>query len=96
MGGKGLEMKKKNFYRCERCGKKIIERLPNGLWKFAFGRQRVEDDQGKEICDCVSEPVVEMLVKGSIKMKCLRRECGHYTILPFYPNSSDFQEPQST
>ena len=83
---------RKNFYKCEKCGKKIIERLPNGLWKFAFGRQRVEDDQP---CEC-PEPVVEMLVKGSIRMKCLRRECGHYTILPFYPNTDDFKEPQST
>ena len=91
-------MSKKNFYRCEKCGKKIIERLPNGLWKFAFGRQRVEcDGDGKPLPEQgPSEPVVEMMVRGSIRMKCIRRECGHYTILPFYPNSKDFQEdPQS-
>lgn len=89
---------KKNFYRCERCGKKIIERLPSGLWKFAFGRQRVEiDEEGAPLPDQVPEPVVEMLIKGSVKMKCIRRECGHYTILPYFPNFKDFQEsvPQS-
>jgi hypothetical protein len=83
---------RKNFYKCERCGKKLIERLPNGLWKFAFGRQRIELENGECVDSNNFEPVVEMLVKGSIKMKCIRRECGHYTILPFYPNSKDFQE----
>ena len=91
-------MARKNFYRCEKCGKKIIERLPNGLWKFAFGRQRVEvDDKGDPVSidKCAFEPVVEILIRGSIKMKCIRRECGHHTLLPFYPNSDDFKEPQS-
>lgn len=85
----------KNFYKCERCGKKLIERLDNGLWKFAFGRQRTEIE-GEEYIDTNEFcPVVEMLIKGSIKMKCIRRECGHYTILPYFPNSEDFKYSQS-
>lgn len=32
-------MQKINFVYCEKCGKKLIERLPNGLWKFVFGKK---------------------------------------------------------
>ncbi len=77
----------KKFYKCEKCGKKLIERLPSGLWKFVFGRNP-ED---------VSKPPVKMVIKGSIKMYCLKRSCHHENILPYYPNSEDFKEdsPQS-
>ena len=95
MSRKGVTMGKQ-FYKCEKCGKKLIERLPSGLWKFAFGRQRIEmDEEGKVLSNHKPEPVVEMLVKGSIKMKCIRRECGHHTLLPYFPNSKDFQEEVS-
>jgi len=73
---------KKNFYTCDKCGKKLIERLPNGLWKFVFGRN-MED---------VSKPPVKMLVRGSIKMSCLRRSCDHDQILPYFPQSTEFLE----
>ena len=73
---------KKNFYVCEMCGKKLIERLPNGLWKFVFGRNP-ED---------MSKPPVKMLIRGSLKMNCLRRTCSHDNILPYFPQSADFQE----
>jgi hypothetical protein len=80
---------KKKFYVCEKCGKKLIERMPNGLWRFAFGRQKLESDLPENV---ELKPVVDMLIKGSVKMKCLRRECGHYSILPYFPNSKDFQD----
>ena len=78
---------KKNFYFCEKCGKKLIERLPNGLWKFVFGRNP-EDP---------SKPPVKMLIRGSIKMTCIKRSCRYENILPYFPNSDDFLEevPQS-
>jgi hypothetical protein len=91
-------MDKKTFYKCDKCNKKLIERLPNGLWKFAFGRQRIEFDESGEALPFDKdqyEPAVMMLIRGSIKIKCLKRECGHYNILPFFPNSTDFVEPQS-
>lgn len=77
----------KIFYKCEKCGKKLIERLPNGLWKFAFGRNT----------ENISEPVVCMLIKGSVKMTCIKRTCRHENILPYFPNKEDFSEsdPQS-
>lgn len=82
----------KQFYKCEKCGKKLIERLPNGLWKFCFGRQKVESENGSSEDTQEFTPVVDMKIKGSIRMKCIRRDCGHYTILPYFPNSKDFQE----
>jgi hypothetical protein len=77
----------KKFIKCERCGKKLIERLPSGVWKFVFGRNP-ED---------ITRPPVKMLIKGSIKMYCLKRSCHHENILPYFPNSDDFKEeaPQS-
>jgi len=67
--------KKTHFVKCERCGKKLIERYENGIWKFVFGRR------GEN-----SEPVVNMEIYGSLKMKCLRRGCGHANILNFFPS----------
>ena len=80
-------MRKKKFIYCEKCGKKLIERLPSGLWKFVFGRNLEEPDK----------PPVVILIKGSIKITCIRRSCRHENILPYFPNSNDFTEldPQS-
>jgi len=88
-------MAKRTFVYCEKCGKKLIERLPNGLWKFAFGRRKLLLPIGEEqpsFKDNDKEPVVVMLIRGSVKMKCLREDCGHYNILPYFPNSKDFIE----
>jgi len=63
-----------SFITCEKCGKKLIERKPNGLWVFKFGAR------GN------SQPIVEMEIHGSIKMKCLKKSCRHENILTFFPN----------
>jgi len=60
------------FIRCAKCGKKLIERLPNGIFKFTFG--------GKE------NPPVDLLIAGSIKMKCIRKSCKHWNEITFLPN----------
>ena len=65
---------KKVFVNCEKCGKRLIERLPNGVWRFIFGKS---EDRG--------EPPVEILVHGNIVIKCLRRTCGHKNVLNFFP-----------
>jgi len=77
-------MPKKMFVNCEKCGKKLIERLPNGLWKFAFGQMTGQ-----------SRSPVEMLIHGSIKMRCLRRSCrsehpDHWNMLYYFPNRNLF------
>ena len=75
-------MSKKMFLYCEECGKRVLERMPNGLFKFVFGRN--QNDPGK--------PPVELFVHGSIKMRCLRRSCrtehpDHWNIFNFFPHS---------
>jgi len=64
-----------NFVLCEKCGKKLIERLPNGLYHFLFGRS-VGTPGG---------PVVDITIHGNLKIKCLRRSCQHVNILNYFP-----------
>ena len=61
------------FIKCEICDKKLLQRLPNGLWQFKFGK------------DLEGGPLIDMTIAGSIKMKCIRRECGHVNILNYFP-----------
>ena len=67
------------FYFCPKCGKRIIERLPNGLWKFIFGSDKERRDY----------PPVIMYIHGNIKMKCLRRKCDQFIILNFFDFSDN-------
>jgi len=66
-----------NFIKCEKCGKNLIERMPNGLWRFRFGNPRGVD----------KHPVVDMEINGSIKMKCIRGGCRHENILNYFPKN---------
>jgi len=68
-------MDRKTFVYCEKCRKKLIERLPNGLWKFVFGKKS----------ELSKNPPVNMMIHGSIKMKCIRRTCGHWNVLNYFP-----------
>lgn len=68
------------FIYCEKCGKKLLSRLPNGIWKFKFGKR-----EG-------SEPVIDMEIHGSLKMKCTRRSCRHPNILNYFPSTNPEQE----
>lgn len=64
------------FIVCEKCGKKLIERLPNGLWRFKFGKR-----EG-------GVPVVDMEIHGSIKMACIKRSCHHINLLNYFPSAT--------
>lgn len=75
-------MAKKMFLYCSACGKRVLERMPNGLFRFVFGRN--QNDPGK--------PPVEMFIHGSLKMRCLRRSCrtrseDHWNIFNFFPHA---------
>lgn len=67
-----------HFIFCEKCGKKLLTRLPNGLWQFKFGKR-----EGS------SEPVVDMEIHGSLRMKCTRRTCKHVNVLHYFPQPSE-------
>jgi len=62
-----------------KCGKRLIKRLPGGLYEFRFGAKSDKDER----------PPVVMLIQGSVKMNCLRRECNHETILNQFPLVED-------
>ena len=64
------------FHVCEKCNKKLIERLPNGLWRFKFGSNGKGD----------SVPVVDMTIQGSLQLKCLRRSCAHVSTFNYFPD----------
>jgi ribosomal protein L37AE/L43A len=65
----------KNFITCEKCGKKLIERQKNGIWHFIFGKP----NKGSAFIP------VEMYIQGNVKIKCLRRACGHWNTLSYFP-----------
>ena len=67
-------MKDKTWIRCEKCGKKLLERLPNGLYSFRFGSRPG------------SPPVVSMEIQGSIRMTCIRRSCRYINIFNYFPS----------
>jgi len=63
------------WIKCAKCGKKLLKRLPNALFEFKFGRR--DDDDGR--------PPVDIVIQGNLKIRCLRRGCGHETIINFFP-----------
>ena len=68
-------MMEKNFICCENCGKKLIERSANGLYHFVFGKNPADP----------GNPPVDIWIHGNLKIKCLRRNCGHVNVLNFFP-----------
>ena len=78
-------MGKAVFVFCEKCGKKLLERKPNGIWRFRFGRVQGTD-----------ETIVDILIYGSLKFKCTRRSCGYVNTLNYFPSGpekNDFKLP---
>lgn len=74
---------KRIFFKCSKCGKKLIERKSNGLWYFVFGKSY--GGKGRN-----TFTPVEMYIHGNIKIRCLRRSCRkenpkHWNILNFFP-----------
>ncbi len=71
-----------SFVFCEKCGKILLERMSNGLWRFKFGKR----DGGHS--------VVSMEIHGSVKMHCTKRSCRHVNILNYFP-SVEFEQTAS-
>ena len=82
------------FLVCEKCGKKLIRRLPNGLFHFVFGKKRDKEGNLWEFTP------VEIFIHGSVRMRCISRECGHFNVFNYFPPDSTKQlkvdQPQST
>ena len=69
----------KIWVRCEKCGKKLLERKSNGNFSFRFGSRPG------------SPPVVEMEIQGSIRMTCIRRSCRAENTFTFFPPSFEVE-----
>ncbi len=83
MGNADMNDNHQTFVVCEMCKKRLIERKQNGLWYFCFGKGEAGSNKIP----------VEMYIHGSIKLKCLRRNCGHWNVLNYFPQV--FEEVQS-
>lgn len=59
---------------CEKCGKKLLRRKPNGIFVFKFGKNNNQEN------------VVHIEIFGSIKMKCFREDCQYENIISFFPS----------
>lgn len=92
---KNAKPENKSVVYCEKCGKKLIERLSNGLWYFVFGKRRKQNGEFASRCP------VNMIIHGSLLMQCISSEngCGHWNTLNYLPNLNEFQsvstEPSS-
>ncbi len=75
----GNQMNDKIFLRCEKCGKRLIERREDGLFYFVFGKKKTRDGALYDYCP------VQILIHGSIKMHCLSRDCDHWSIFNYFP-----------
>lgn len=82
-------VEKKIFINCEKCGKRLIERLPNGLWKFVFGSRRSRAGH-------ISKTPVNILIHGSLRIQCLKRTCQHMNVLNYFPSIGDLQSVLDT
>ena len=69
------------FTHCEICGKKLIGRLPNGIWHFVFGKRKGKDGSLSK------HSPVEMMIHGSVKMRCIDRTCGHWNTMNYFPDN---------
>ena len=90
--GKLYRDPKGTLLKCKKCGGTLIERLPNGLWKFKFGKSKKYIPSNGE--QGLWNPVL-MYVHGSVKMRCFRSGCGHWNIFNYLPNVNLSQETES-
>lgn len=71
--------------KCEKCGKPMIERGQNGMFCFKFGlpSRNGEENQGEK-----SWLPVYMFIHGSVKLRCFRRDCGHWNVFNYFPKQT--------
>lgn len=79
MESKKLEPKKM-FLVCAVCGKRLLERTPNGFFHFVFGKKKDKDGVMRQYTP------VDILIHGSVQMRCMARDCGHINTFHYFPN----------
>lgn len=63
--------------KCEKCNKILMERSPNGIFKFKFGKMSSVGN--------MMEFIIDMEIHGNIKMVCFRKTCRHINVINFLP-----------
>jgi hypothetical protein len=76
----------KMFLYCGKCGKKLIERKPNGLFYFVFGKKK--DGDG----NLLDFSPVEIIIHGSVKIKCISKICNHWNTFTYFPQLEEQQQ----
>ena len=87
-----LDNMKGVLIRCEHCNRPLIERLPNGLFRFSYGRPWEQNKEGRWVPKGGYTPVV-IYIKGNIKMKCFRKDCDQYSVINYTPADDVFNQP---
>jgi hypothetical protein len=70
--------------KCKGCNRPLIERMESGLLKFIYGQPWKRSPDGNWI-KAGSWVPIEMVIHGSIKMKCWRKQCQTWNIVNFLP-----------
>jgi len=70
------------FIMCPHCGRKLLTRLPNGLWHFMFGKSQ----PGTFV-------PVDIYIHGSLRIRCFRRDCGKFVTLNYFPPNDIIGQP---
>ena len=82
---------------CSKCGKKLLKRLPNGLYELRFGvlfpkrdLEKLKQVSGSNY-KFQYEKVIELRIHGSISIKCTNRQCrlnnpDHRETFNFFPS----------
>lgn len=60
---------------CEACKRPIIERMPNGLFRFKYGRMDPKS----------TYTPVYIEIHGSVKIQCFRKSCLHMNTFNYFP-----------
>ena len=82
-----------NWIYCSNCGKKLIKKLSNGLYEFKFGRIFDGDlPNGANII----EPMIDIQIHGSIKIKCFRRSCKQINVITFFTDNNQQEVEENT
>ena len=74
--------------KCRGCGKPLLERLPNGLFRFKYGRQQRKLDKDRP--PVTWNPVL-VYIHGSVRIRCFRQKCRVWNTYQWLP-SGEFPE----
>ena len=72
---------KSSFYVCKHCGKRLIQRQSNGVWKFVYGSNPKYSSR--------PFPPVEIYIFGSLKIRCISNKCGKMNTFNFFPGGKE-------